>query len=26
GVKNYNDVRPGDMIEVFQVIEVQRTI
>ncbi|HDF2329062.1 TPA: translation initiation factor IF-2 [Morganella morganii] len=26
GVKNYNDVRPGDMIEVFQVIEVQRSI
>ncbi len=26
GVKNYNDVRPGDMIEAFQVIEVQRTI
>ncbi|EPW8574419.1 translation initiation factor IF-2 [Morganella morganii] len=26
GVKNYNDVRPGDMIEVFQVIEVKRTI
>lgn len=26
GVKNYNDVRQGDMIEVFQVIEVQRTI
>ena len=26
GVKNYNDVRPGDMIEVFEVIEVQRTI
>ncbi|MGV3345604.1 translation initiation factor IF-2 [Enterobacteriaceae bacterium LUAb1] len=26
GVKNYNDVRVGDMIEVFEVIEVQRTI
>lgn len=26
GVKNYNDVRAGDMIEVFEVIEVQRTI
>lgn len=26
GVKNYNDVRPGDMIEVFQVVEVKRTI
>ncbi|PIJ51025.1 translation initiation factor IF-2 [Erwinia sp. OLTSP20] len=26
GVKNYNDVRPGDMIEVFEVIEIKRTI
>lgn len=26
GVKNYNDVRSGDVIEVFEVIEVQRTI
>ncbi|MGL6021305.1 MAG: translation initiation factor IF-2 [Gibbsiella quercinecans] len=26
GVKNYNDVRAGDMIEVFEVIEIQRTI
>ncbi len=26
GVKNYNDVRAGDMIEVFEIIEVQRTI
>lgn len=26
GVKNYNDVRTGDMIEVFEVIEVKRTI
>ncbi|WP_353613058.1 translation initiation factor IF-2 [Mangrovibacter phragmitis] len=26
GVKNYNDVRTGDMIEVFEIIEVQRTI
>ncbi|AFJ45543.1 translation initiation factor IF-2 [Shimwellia blattae] len=26
GVKNYNDVRTGDVIEVFEVIEVQRTI
>ncbi|VAX76988.1 Translation initiation factor IF-2 [Serratia symbiotica] len=26
GVKNYNDVRFGDMIEVFEIIEVQRTI
>lgn len=26
GVKNYNDVRPGDMIEVFETIEIKRTI
>ncbi|WP_034943700.1 translation initiation factor IF-2 [Erwinia oleae] len=26
GVRNYNDVRPGDMIEVFEIIEIQRTI
>lgn len=26
GVKNYNDVRVGDMIEVFETIEVKRTI
>ncbi|MDU6410963.1 MAG: translation initiation factor IF-2 [Yersiniaceae bacterium] len=26
GVKNYNDVRTGDMIEVFETIEIQRTI
>ncbi len=26
GVKNYNDVRVGDMIEVFEIIEVKRTI
>ncbi|VFP82158.1 translation initiation factor IF-2 [Candidatus Erwinia haradaeae] len=26
GVKNYNDVRVGDMIEVFEIIEVQRSI
>ncbi|KNC95690.1 translation initiation factor IF-2 [Trabulsiella odontotermitis] len=26
GVKNYNDVRSGDMIEVFEIIEIQRTI
>ena len=25
-VKNYNDVRVGDQIEVFQIIEVQRTL
>jgi len=26
GVKNYNDVRVGDQIEVFEVIEVKRTL
>lgn len=26
GVKNYNDVRTGDVIEVFETVEVQRTI
>lgn len=26
GVKNYNDVRVGDMIEVFEVVEVKRTL
>ncbi len=26
GVKNYNDVRVGDQIEVFEVIEVARTV
>lgn len=26
GVKNYNDVKPGDKIEVFQIVEVQRTL
>ncbi|HIA9520672.1 TPA: translation initiation factor IF-2 [Klebsiella pneumoniae] len=26
GVKNYNDVRVGDMIEVFEIIEIQRNI
>ncbi|WP_413735394.1 translation initiation factor IF-2 [Sodalis sp. RH21] len=26
GVKNYNDVRPGDVIECFETIEIQRTI
>jgi translation initiation factor IF-2 len=26
GVKNYNDVRVGDQIEVYQIIEVQRTL
>ncbi|WMN60548.1 translation initiation factor IF-2 [Pseudoalteromonas xiamenensis] len=26
GVKNYNDVRSGDQIEVFETVEVQRTL
>ncbi|SFN25812.1 translation initiation factor IF-2 [Izhakiella capsodis] len=26
GVKNYNDVRAGDMIEVFEIIEIKRMI
>ncbi|RDX35354.1 translation initiation factor IF-2 [Kangiella sp. HD9-110m-PIT-SAG06] len=26
GVKNYNDVKPGDQIEVFQIVEVQRSL
>ena len=26
GVKNYNDVKVGDMIEVFEVVEVKRTL
>ncbi|MBT3197853.1 MAG: hypothetical protein HN344_09015, partial [Gammaproteobacteria bacterium] len=26
GVKNYNDVREGDQIEVFERIEVSRTL
>ncbi|MDA9556781.1 translation initiation factor IF-2 [Vibrio sp.] len=26
GVKNYNDVRVGDQIEVFEIIEIQRSI
>ena len=26
GVKNYNDVRVGDQIEVFETVEVQRTL
>jgi translation initiation factor IF-2 len=26
GVKNYNDVRPGDQIEVFDTHEVARTL
>ncbi len=26
GVKNYNDVREGDQIEVFEVIQIERTL
>lgn len=26
GVKNYNDVREGDQIEVFEVIEVAKEL
>lgn len=26
GVKNYNDVKVGDQIEVFEVVEVKRSI
>ncbi|QDP71754.1 translation initiation factor IF-2 [Legionella israelensis] len=26
GVKNYNDVKPGDLIEVFETIEITRNI
>ncbi len=26
GVKNYNDVRVGDIIEVFEIVKIQRTI
>ena len=26
GVKNYNDVKPGDQIECFERIEVKRTV
>jgi translation initiation factor IF-2 len=26
GVKNYNDVQPGDQIEVFEQVEVKRTL
>mgnify|MGYP000367232971 CR=1 FL=1 len=25
-VKNYNDVRPGDQIEVYETVEIQRTL
>jgi translation initiation factor IF-2 len=26
GVKSYNDIRPGDQIEVFEKIEVRKTL
>lgn len=26
GVKNYNDVKPGDLIEVFETIEIKRAL
>ena len=26
GVKNYNDVKVGDQIEVFEIVEVKRTL
>jgi translation initiation factor IF-2 len=26
GIKNYNDIRPGDQIEVFEKVQVQRTL
>ena len=26
GVKNYNDVRVGDQIEVFEIVEIKRTL
>ena len=26
GVKNYNDVKPGDQIEVFERVQVERTL
>ena len=26
GVKNYNDVKPGDQIEVFETVEIKRTL
>jgi len=26
GVKNYNDIKPGDLIEVFETIELKRTL
>ena len=26
GVKNYNDVKVGDQIEVFEVVEIKRSL
>ena len=26
GVKDYNDVKPGDLIEVYDVTQVQRSL
>jgi translation initiation factor IF-2 len=26
GVKDYNDVQPGDQIEVFDVVKVERSL
>ena len=26
GVKNYNDVRVGDQIEVFETVEIKRSL
>jgi translation initiation factor IF-2 len=26
GVKNYNDIKPGDMIEVFETVEIKREL
>jgi len=26
GIKNYNDIKPGDQIEVFEKVQVQRTL
>ncbi len=25
-IKNYNDIKPGDMIEAFEEVEVKRTL
>ncbi|MGL6036125.1 MAG: EF-Tu/IF-2/RF-3 family GTPase, partial [Legionella sp.] len=26
GVKNYNDVKPGDLIEVYETVEIKRDL